>query len=244
MAERYYIGEQPTPSLGATLRLSPAESRHVTKVMRQKVGDSLLLFDGRGGEFIAQLIAIQKDSVEARIDESMPLAPKSSRQLTIAAALPKGDRQKWMVEKLMELGTARIIPIITRYAVTKADAPVVERLRRQAVEASKQCGAKYLPKIIEEKTLEELSDLTEQESVWFAHPVRDAAIGQCLPGKLPKSDKITVLIGPTGGFAPEEVEFAQDAGWLPLDLGPYLLRTETAAIAIAASLLLHSEAEI
>jgi 16S rRNA (uracil1498-N3)-methyltransferase len=241
MSERYYIGEQPSPNVGDTLLLSAGESQHIVKVMRQKIGDGLLLFDGRGGEFEAVINVVKREQVEVRIENVLPLAPRTSRSLTIAAALPKGERQKWMVEKLMELGVSRIVPIAARYAVTKAEPSVITRLARQIIEAAKQCGAKYLPELTQETPLEELAVLTKNELVWFAHPVRDTAIGQQLPGNLKRAERMTVVIGPTGGFSPDEVELAVKAEWLPLDLGPYLLRTETAAIAVAAALVLFPD---
>lgn len=266
MSERYFIETQEKLSPDRQVVLSPEEANHLVRVMRQKVGAEAILFDGRGEEYESQIVSIQKDRVELRILRSRPSEPPASIPLTIAVALPKGDRQKMMVEKLTELSAARIIPLMTEYGVYKSDAKVLVRLRRQAVEAAKQCRRRWLPEILEERRFEELDALCPLKETdetpagnagplrLFAHPVRDGRIGQrrlkdYLEGKVTfssgepgrKPGEIYVAIGPAGGFSPSEVERALASGWEPLDLGINVLRTETAAMAVAAGVLLMTD---
>ncbi len=261
MSERYYVESKEPFSLNRRVVLSPEESNHLVRVMRQQVGDEAVLFDGRGMECDAQIVSVQRDRAELLILRIRPAEPPAPMPLTIAVALPKGDRQKWMVEKLTELSAARIVPLATDYGVYKSDANVLARLRRQAVEAAKQCGRRWLPEILEERDIRGLDALpnlrngdSEKPLRLFAHPVRDGQVGQrrlrdYVEGTISstegersgKPSEILVAIGPTGGFSPVEVETALANGWKPLELGSNVLRTETAAIAVAAGVLLLSE---
>ncbi|HBT76349.1 MAG TPA: hypothetical protein DEB39_05350, partial [Planctomycetaceae bacterium] len=187
MSERYYVDVAEPPATNTLLILSLEEARHLVRVMRRKAGDRITLFNGRGLEFESEIIATKRDRVEVRIlgilSEEGPVAVP----LTLAVALPKGDRQKWMVEKLTELSVSRIIPLSTRYSQYGADEAVLVRLRRQAVEAAKQCGRRRLPEMAAEQTFESLLRLTGHEAGHgeemaplrlFAHPVRDGDVGQ------------------------------------------------------------------
>lgn len=268
MSDRYYLDVPERPEPGKTFSLSTEESRHLTRVMRAKVGDSVVLFNGRGLEFESELVAVQKGCADIRILRVLFEEAPATVHLTIAAALPKGDRQKMMVEKLTELSVSRIIPLATRYSLYKAETSTLLRLRRQAVEAAKQCGRRWLPEITEECRFDKLDTLLDADTVpttlrLFAHPVRDGEVGQCSlkayfaeirksecflqaaqapwsqhSTDIPCPPRVVVVIGPTGGFAPEEVEAALAAGWQPLELGSNVLRTETAAMAVAAGVLL------
>ena len=238
MSERYYVDSVPEGiQVGGQLALNAEETRHLTKVMRKKVGESVTVFDGRGGEFETRIVAIQKDRTDLEITAILPPEPAPSIRLTLAVSLPKGERQKVLVEKLTELGVARIVPMVTQYSVAKVDAQTVERLRRQSIEAAKQCGRRRLPEITEVRSMQEIG--REFAHKIFGHPPRDGDVGQRKLiewAKLGTIDEMAVAIGPEGGFSPEEVEAALAEGWIPISLGAHTLRTETAAMAAAATL--------
>ena len=119
MSERFFIDTLP---LGNQAVLKGDEARHLTRVLRAKIGDAVRLFNGRGSEWPAQVVQIGRDTVSLEIGAACVDRPSDSRLLTVAAALPKGDRQKWMVEKLTELGVGRLIPLATTRGVAEATA--------------------------------------------------------------------------------------------------------------------------
>jgi len=155
---------------------------------------------------------------------------ETTRRVTLAVALPKGDRQRWLVEKATELGAARLVPVVCERGVAQPNEKAQGRLRRTVVEASKQCGRNRLMEIAEPVDWATLIDSTAGiPTRLIAHP--GAATGT--PNLLPEADAI-VAIGPEGGFTPAEVDAALAAGWQTIDLGRRILRVETAALAVLA----------
>ena len=221
------------------------EARHLTKVMRKKVGEEVFLFDGSGMEYRAAVAAVGRDQVTLLIRESHQSHLERTVPLTLAVALPKGERQKWLIEKLTELGCTRVVPLHTELSVAKAQPQVVQRLTRYVIEASKQCGRSQLMQIDFQADFETIINrFAEDETAanLLIHPVSDENVGQLgihdwLASRRQTPPKVlNVLIGPEGGFSPPEVRFALEKQWIPLDLGPRVLRTETAAIAVCAIL--------
>ena len=141
MSDLYFIASSNRDALAdGRAILTDAEARHVARVMRKKIGDELALFDGSGKEYRAKIVSISKDRVdldvlETRVDDREP-----SLALTVVMALPKGERQKWAIEKLVELGVKRVVPLDAERADVKFDDSTRERLVRQTIEATKQCG--------------------------------------------------------------------------------------------------------
>jgi len=244
MTQRYYLSQPPKDQFAI---LDGDEARHLTKVMRQKIGEEVFLFDGSGVEYRAAIATIERNQVTLLIRESHQSHWERTIPLALATALPKGDRQKWLIEKLTELGCTRVIPLHTELSVAKADPQVRKRLERYVIEASKQCGRLKLMEIEPQANFNDLIDRfgkNETSANLLIHPISDENVGQiCIHewiticGKsslLPES--LNVLIGPEGGFSPQEVRLALEKEWIPLDLGPRVLRTETAAIAVCAIL--------
>src|SRR5688572_20455070 len=141
MSERFFV---TPPIAGDQVSLTGDEARHLAAVMRAGVGDEVELFDGSGAEFTGRIRSIHKRGVDIRITERRVLSRELSCELTLAVALPKGDRQKWLVEKATELGAARIVPLVTERGVAQPVEAALERLRRTVIEASKQCGRNVL----------------------------------------------------------------------------------------------------
>ncbi|MDR1957725.1 MAG: 16S rRNA (uracil(1498)-N(3))-methyltransferase [Planctomycetaceae bacterium] len=238
MSERYFLTE---PVHDNRAMLTDDEAYHLAKVMRAKVGDEVSLFDGSGVEFSAKIEKIGKNRVILEVCESRTPNVEPLTEVTVAVALPKGDRQKWMIEKLTELGCRRVIPLQTERSVIHASPRVVERLQRQVLEASKQSGRLTLMEVTQEMSLGQLNEWrTDDFSPVIAHPVSDGDFSQYSASRLltsPLASKILITIGPVGGLTYEEVQQAVHWGFLPVDLGPRLFRVETAAIALTASLI-------
>ena len=229
MSDRFFV-ESPI-ELAATAELRDDEARHLTKVMRAKIGDALLLFDGGGCEFAARILRVEKSRVVCEILQRTEIERESPVQLTLAVALPKGDRQRFLIEKLVELGVLRLIPLRTQRGVAEAGPSVLERLRRQVIEASKQCGRNRLMEIAAPLDMESLAaSVPDSQSRLLAHPGGEP----WLTAATSLQREIIAAIGPEGGFTPEECAIAQAAGWKTISLGPRILRVETAALALAA----------
>jgi 16S rRNA (uracil1498-N3)-methyltransferase len=148
-------------------------------------------------------------------------------------ALPKGDRQKWLVEKLTELGCARLVPLVTTRGVAEATPAAIERLGRAAIEACKQCGRTTLPEITPPATLAAVLAARDPNTVSLVADPSGEALGPLLAGH---AGAVLALVGPEGGFTAEELAVAEAAGCRRVSLAPHILRVETAAIAVTAGM--------
>jgi 16S rRNA (uracil1498-N3)-methyltransferase len=234
MADRYFV-EHPVGD-ATNIELDGDEGQHLAKVMRAQVGDLVTLFDGSGDEFEGRVTAVRKGSVTLDIIRRETVNRELDQQIFIAVALPKGDRQKWLIEKLVELGVARIIPITTTRGVAQPVEQALARLRRQVIEASKQCGRNRLLEIAEPRSLTDLAADSSAARRWFAHPGEGSvSISQAIGQPVESSRTFLIAIGPEGGFTDEEAATLLQNQWQPVSLGKSILRIETAAIAVAAA---------
>jgi len=240
MTQRYFLSQPPKDQFAV---LVGDEAHHLLKVMRKKIGEEVFLFDGSGVEYRAAVATIERNQVTLLVRESRQSHLEWAVPLTLATALPKGDRQKWLIEKLTELGCTRVIPLHTELSVAKAEPQVRKRLERYVIEASKQCGRLKLMEIEPQADFNDLIDRFGENTTsanLLIHPISDENVGQiCIHDWVvnrPSLDALNVLVGPEGGFSPQEVQLALEKEWIPLDLGPRVLRTETAAIAVCAIL--------
>jgi 16S rRNA (uracil1498-N3)-methyltransferase len=229
MSERFFV---ESPIQGPSVTLTGDEARHLSAVMRAHPGDEVTLFDGSGAEFEARIIRVGKRDAELQIVARHEINRELPRELTLAVALPKGERQKWLVEKLTELGVTRLVPLITERGVAEATPAAIERLRRGVIEASKQCGRNRLMEISAPVAAGTLFAGSNHPAMRY---IADPSGSHLVPAG---NDQAPVLaaIGPEGGFSPQELAAARSAGWQCISLGPRILRVETAAIAFAATI--------
>jgi 16S rRNA (uracil1498-N3)-methyltransferase len=230
MSERFFCAVPPTAGRAV---LSGDEARHLAKVLRARVGDSVTLFAGDGRSWPARILRIDRSEVELETDPptQQPVAPGPA--VTLAVALPKGERQKWLVEKLTELGAARLVPLVTERGVAEATAGAVERMQRGVIEACKQCGRDRLMEIGTPATLAEVVASTPTTACGV---VADPGGGPLDGALAPTAGEVIGLVGPEGGFTAAELELTTAAGWPRVALAPHILRVETAAVALAARL--------
>jgi 16S rRNA (uracil1498-N3)-methyltransferase len=192
------------------------------------------LFDGLGFATSAEVAAVGRDRVELR-PVGVPLADRVPPvQITLATALPKGERCDWLVEKATELGIARLVPLRTERSVVDPRAAKLDRLRRLVIEASKQCGRNRLMALDEPVSWSELLRIVPGSLRYLAHP--GGLAFQVFPAHL-GGKEVCLAVGPEGGFSDEEVAAAREAGWCVIGLGVTLLRIETAALVGCARLL-------
>jgi 16S rRNA (uracil1498-N3)-methyltransferase len=234
MSERYFV-DKPISSDRATL--SGPEAHHLIHVMRATPGTQVTLFDGGGEEFSASVEQIGRAEVSLAILSRESVNRELPLSLILGVALPKGDRQKWLVEKAVELGVTRIVPLRTRRGVAQPVEQALVRLRRAVIEASKQCGRNRLLKIDEPQAWPDfVADAAGTPCRLLAHPGGNCPVFRLRENGIVPSDvsSVCAAVGPEGGFSEEEATLAVDAGWQTVDLGPRILRVETAALMLAA----------
>jgi len=232
MPDRYYASNSINDS---TTTLEGNEAHHLLHVMRAKPGFELVVFDGQGGEYSAEVVRCQRETVELAVGDRQPIERELPFQLTLAVPLPKGDRQRWLIEKSVELGVSRFLPLRTARNVGKSEPGV--KLARYVIEASKQCGRNRLLKIANPISWQTFLAETTSARRLLAHPGgQPLAEFDC---QTADGDELLITVGPEGGFTDEEVSQAVDAGWQMVGLGARILRIETAAVALVSKFALR-----
>ena len=251
MTHRYYL--EPTEgveslAVGDMVKVTDAEAHHFLHVMRGKVNDPLELFDGNGNQFQALARNMNRREVEVEVTAIDSTSRELPLPLTLAVSLPKGDRARWLVEKLTELGATSLTPLIAERAIAQPSGNALEKLRRYSVEACKQSGRNRLLEITEPCSLEAFhSQVMEQHSPTeplrlVAHPYGAAcSVPELISAAIIRKAPVAVVVGPEGGLADAEVTQLHSLGWQPVALGSRILRIETAALALAAMVSLQAE---
>jgi 16S rRNA (uracil1498-N3)-methyltransferase len=234
---RFYL--PPECCAGATLRLDGREARHALHVLRLKRGDLVTVLDGAGNEFMCAVEGCARNVVTLSVSlkNFVPAAPCA---IILLIGVPKGKIIESIIQKAVELGARRIVPLLTERVVMQVDGKGAEGKRDKwqtvAVEAIKQCGAAWLPKVEAPVTMEQFLARKENFDLSFAgslqkerrHPRDVLREFETKHGRLPQS--VGVWIGPEGDFTLEELQAIENSGAQPVSLGKLVLRVETAAI--------------
>ncbi|MBA4267644.1 MAG: 16S rRNA (uracil(1498)-N(3))-methyltransferase [Comamonadaceae bacterium] len=221
---------------GQNLSLPANAARHV-QVLRMQPGQSITLFNGEGGEWDATITRMGRSEVEALLGAHQVTDREPVRAVHLAVGMPANDRMDWLVEKATELGVASIQPLHTAHSVLRlsGERAVKKQVHWQsvAVAACEQCGGNRVP------VVHAVSDLTSWLSASSSAAISRAVLSlgtgtQALKTLLqnkPADEAVLFLNGPEGGFSPAEDALARTAGFKPVNLGPRVLRAETAALA-------------
>ncbi|WP_153109169.1 16S rRNA (uracil(1498)-N(3))-methyltransferase [Propionivibrio limicola] len=241
---RFYC---PVPmATGTLVELPENAARHACRVLRLREGDGLVLFDSTGGEYVARIASVNRDRVSADVLEWRDAECESPIRLTLVQALQTGEKMDMTVQKAVELGVQRIVPVASRRSVLKLQGERAERRVEHwqgvATAACEQCGRNRLPEVTAIMPLERWLERLPQDAApngervlrLMLVPGAELTLDQ-LPRPQPGSE-VELLIGAEGGLAPEEVARAKEAGYLGLRLGPRILRTETAGLAALAAI--------
>jgi 16S rRNA (uracil1498-N3)-methyltransferase len=231
MMRRFYA--PPENFRAAEVTLDHEETRHLRDVLRLRGGDEIQVFDGAGGEFSCRIENISKRETSLSIlAKTAPAAPESELDLTLGVALLKGEKFDLVVQKAVELGVTRLVPLNTKRADVKLkdDAKKHARWQKIALEAAKQSGRAKLMEIAAPVDFEKFVEAADGARIMFSE--RDgASFAAVKAGK-----KTTALVGSEGGWETFELEFAAARGFQIVTLAGRILRAETAAIVVAAIL--------
>jgi 16S rRNA (uracil1498-N3)-methyltransferase len=234
MSERFFL---QVPMIDHQGKLIDEQAHHAIHVMRLRAGDPIILFDGSGKEFRACVTKISKKELAFLVVESVSSMPPMRPSITIATALPKGDRQKFLIEKLVELGCDRMIPLKTQRSVAVAPTTAIERFKKSVIEACKQCGRNHLMEILPELTIDDL--IRESDSWDMQKFLANPSTVDWLNATIVSQDRqVLIAIGPEGGFDTSELNQFAQAEWRNVRLARHTLRTETAAL-LAVGLLVN-----
>jgi 16S rRNA (uracil1498-N3)-methyltransferase len=234
---RFYL--PPGHCAGDALRLDGREAHHALHVLRLKRGELVAVLDGVGNEFLCAVENSSRHAVTLSVSLKNFTPPRPC-SITLLQAVPKGKTIESIIQKAVELGARRIVPLLTEHVVTRLDdkdaADKREKWQIVAIEAIKQCGAAWLPEIEAPMTIEQYLARKEKFDLSLVgslqkerrHPRECLSGFQAKHGRLPQS--VGVWIGPEGDYTPDELQAIQAAGALPISLGRLVLRVETAAI--------------
>lgn len=214
------------------ITISGEDVLHIGKVLRLREGDELTVCDGEGRDYECAIDIISKKEVLCNILSSCQNICEDDVKITLYQSLPKASKMDFVIQKCVELGCDAFVPFISARSVAKGDKS--GRYRKISLEAAKQCGRGKVPSVSDITDFDgALKSLTENDLAIFAYEEeKEVTLKSVLHGKNVKS--IGIMIGPEGGFAPEEAEAAKAAGAISVTLGKRILRTETAGMAVLA----------
>ena len=229
-------------NVGQTVELTLTAGHHATRVLRAKRGDSVILFNGKGGEFVAHIERVRKATVTVIIDRFISIERESSLTIELAQALCSNEKMDWIIQKSVELGVTTIQPITTARSIVRlSEDRATKRLQhwqRVIISACEQCGRNIIPNITPPISLTDWVGREKNNNPhhfsFMLSTTGDSSFSSLSRPLSPTH--LTFTVGPEGGFTTEEEIILQQADFFPLRMGKRILRTETAALATIAAL--------
>ena len=236
----YQFFVDPSQISGKRAVISGGDFNHIKNVLRMKPGDELSIFNGVDGkEYRCGIDSFTEDEVLCSLRFIKEDGMELPARVTLFQGLPKGDKMEWIVQKAVELGVSNIVPYLSKNCVSRPDKTdkKVERWRKIAAEAAKQCGRGVLPTVGAVIPVgQAIAQAAQSETALFLYEnERQTGLRDALAAGVGKD--VSLLVGPEGGFAPEEAEAARQAGLKSVSLGTRILRCETAPVAALAAIL-------
>lgn len=234
---RFYL--PPHQCQSALLTLTGGEARHAAEVLRIRPGEDASILDGEGREFVCRVEKVDRKKIELAILQTNA-SPAPACRITLVQAIPKGKILESIIQKATELGIWRVIPLLSERVTTHLEGDSVERKaekwRQTAVEAIKQCGQRWLPKVEPPIGLPALLLRSEPFDVALLGSLQNGArhpreyFSEYEREQRRRPASVVAWIGPEGDFSPGEVDAIEKSGARPITLGPLILRSETAAV--------------
>ncbi len=214
---------------GSEIDLDSAGAHHVSRVLRLQPGRPLLLFNGQGGEYQAEISTLDRKLVRVTVRTFVPEDRQSPLALELAIGISRGERMDLVLQKATELGVTRIVPLFSERTEVKLAGPrqekKIDHWRQVLISACEQCQRNRLPELLPPTPLTQWLPRCDSERRFVLHHRNDRGLTGDKPGS------VTLLIGPEGGLSDAEIDAAEASGFEPLCLGPRVLRTETAPLA-------------
>lgn len=233
---RFFTGEVD----GETALIHGEDARHMALSLRMKTGEAVTVCDAKGNDYQCEIVSVQPEEVVLRIRAAALSQGEPGVFITLYQAMPKGDKLEQIVQKAVELGVGRVVPVLTSRCISRPDEGTMEkkrvRLNRISQEAAKQCGRGLLPEVAPMLRFEEaVLQMKESALPLFFYENATDSLKTTISKKLQK--EVSILIGSEGGFSAEEADFGKKQGLLAVSLGSRILRCETAPLAAIAAVL-------
>lgn len=228
--------------VGQAIELNLAAGHHASRVLRLKIGDSVIVFNGRGGEFEAHIQSIRKASTTLIVDRFDDIERESPLIITLVQALCANDKMDWIIQKSVELGVTRIHPIITTRSIVRLSeeraAKRLEHWQKVIISTCEQCGRNHIPMIVLPQSLIDWLSTRKSNAQQHLDFILSVNGSHCLRNftSPPVGTQLTLAIGPEGGWTTDEEIILQQNGFTTLRAGRRIMRTETAALATIAAL--------
>lgn len=234
----------PTPRIfqelalreGETLTLSLNAAHYLGNVRRMHEGDRVIVFNGEGGEYLAQVLQLKKEKLTIKLMSYQEVTNESSLHLELAQGIARGEKMDLIIQKAVELGVKKIIPLFTERSNVKLEADKRQKRRQHwqavAISACEQSGRAWIPEVLMPQTLDTWLKAFQGQGLTLSPYSMNRLAGL----EIPANRTLTLLVGPEGGLSEAEIGLAGQKNFLPLNLGPRILRTETAPLAAIAAL--------
>lgn len=250
--QRYFVSVEQFKD--NTVEITGDDARHITKVMRGKVGDKIIVSDGLSREAIVELELLEQGLVTANVVEHLEMLQEAQVKVTIAQSLPKGDKMETVIQKCTEIGAVSFVPFLSARTIVQYDSKKEEkrldRWRKICKEAAEQSHRNIVPTVEPPLSWSQLiKSFTQYDAVYFCYEkehglqLRDVVKPFVQSVEAGSKPKVLLLVGPEGGFSEEECRKAEEAGAISVGLGRRILRCETAGM-VALSCILYDFGEM
>ncbi|HHY91014.1 MAG TPA: 16S rRNA (uracil(1498)-N(3))-methyltransferase [Clostridiales bacterium] len=236
---RFFVNRENIIEEKNYIRIDNQEDRkHIVKVLRLNIGDCVEISDGCGHVYIAEIQSISESVIDLKLLEKRKSETEPNVEIILFQSIPKSDKMEMIIQKTVELGIAHIVPVISQRTVVRLDGKneqkKLERWRKIASEAAKQCKRGMIPEIHPPIFFEQmLKQISQYDFVVIPYEKeKELGLKDLLKNREPAWRKIGIVIGPEGGFTEEEISAAKSAGAVSVTLGPRILRTETAGFVV------------
>ncbi|WP_438346890.1 16S rRNA (uracil(1498)-N(3))-methyltransferase [Paenibacillus sp. FA6] len=250
--QRYFISVEQFRE--NTVEITGEDARHITRVMRGKAGDKIIVSDGLSREAVVELESLEQGLVTANIVEHLDMLQEARVKVTLAQSLPKGDKMETVIQKCTEIGAVSFVPFLSERTIVQYDAKKeekrLERWRKICKEAAEQSHRNIVPAIEPPLTWSQLmKSFTLYDAVYFCYEkeqgsqLRDALLPFIQSVEASSTPNVLLVVGPEGGFSEGECRKAEEAGAVSVGLGRRILRCETAGM-VALSCILYDFGEM
>jgi len=233
---RFFVDQIP----GDVIAVTGDDARHISRSLRMRPGEQLTICDGCGADCLCEIVSLDESQVLLNVISRQPSESEPDVRVTLYQGYPKGDKLELIIEKAVELGACRIVPVLTERSVARPDsksaAKKLERWQRHALEAAKQCGRGIIPQVGALTDFSHLPELMSGHKLCiFCYELGGSPLSRLLDEA--KADDIAIFIGPEGGISKAEADALIACGCRAATLGKRILRCETAPLAAISAIM-------